>query len=168
MRQLLVLPLVLGLALPVYARTAPSLDETAMHTLARTLVAEASFHTEDYAPIAWVLHKRWVVYCRNNEPVPFARFVRMYSALWKPEHTRRKRTIRKLPWGAAIGEFGGKRWDRARQWVERWNEGGVGDPCPSAMQWGGTMDRPAGHWAPVSCGRTQNIFYTVSGSRSQT
>jgi hypothetical protein len=141
-------------------------DEAARHTLARTLVAEADWHTPDHAAIAHVLVKRWRIASGPRgllHGIRFEDFVREYSALWKPEHTNRKRGIRALPWGPfpERSQWGGGRWDVVRKWVEKWGTGRVNDPCPKALHWGGTMDRPAGHWHPVSCGRTRNIFYLV-------
>ncbi len=48
-----------------------------------------------------------------------------------------------------------------QRFVESWGAGRVRNPCPKALHWGGTMDKPSGNWFPVSCGRTRNIFYTV-------
>ena len=174
MRYLLTFVLALALVLPAQARPAPAVDEEGLHVLARTLVAEADWATLDHAAIAHGLVKRWRIARRPGrklEGISFADFVRKYSALWKPKHTSRKRSIRALPWGPLPrkgGNWGGKRWDKVRQWTERWNAGEVRDPCPAALQWGGTMDRPAGHWAPVNCGRTHNIFYAVDDPRSRT
>jgi hypothetical protein len=175
MRHLLTFVLALAITLPAHARLrpTPAVNDEALHTLARTLVAEADWRVEDHAAIAHVLFKRWQMARRPGRPlagISFAAFIREYSALWKPEHTRRKRAIRALPWGPLprkAGNWGGKRWDKVRQWAERWNAGEVRDPCPAALQWGGTMDKPAGHWAPVNCGRTNNIFYAVDDSRRQ-
>jgi hypothetical protein len=145
---------------------AEQLTEQDKLVLAQALVGEADWSQVDHAAIAWVLQKRWQLYLRNNEPVSFAQFVRMYCSPLKTRSPRAK-AIQALPWGPARGPWGGKRWDRVRTWVERWADGRVTDPCPRAMHWGGTMDRPYGHWAPVSCGKTRNIFYTVRTSGGQ-
>ena len=132
---------------------------------------EADWSRVDHVAISYVLARRWRIARRPRGQLPgigFEAFVRHYSALWKPKHTSRKRAIRALPWGPLprkVGNWGGKRWDTVQRLVEKWGAGRVKNPCPNALHWGGTMDKPAGHWSPVSCGYTNNIFYTVRPAR---
>ena len=139
-------------------------DEETQLVLAQTLVGEAEWHKVDYAPIAFVLARRWYTYNRNHEEdVSFQKFIKMYSALWKGTSWR-KTQLRKLPW-ASISQkkhnWGGKHWDRVREWVIRWGRGKVRNPCPSAVHWGSPEDRAPATWIIVNCGPTDNIFYRV-------
>lgn len=144
------------------ARPPQRWDDDTLHILARTLVGEADWHERDYAPIAYVLERRWRTRAERWDGATFGDYMRMYSAVWK-SGAYRPQTIQLLPWAAHNGPWGGSRWDRVRAWVRSWARGLVADPCPNAMQWGGTMDRPHGHWRPVDCGRTVNIFYKIEG-----
>jgi len=130
-------------------------------------MGESDRNRADDAPIAYVLSKRYSIYQRKGGKRSFERFIRMYSAVWKDSNSR-KETIRKLPWGPiprVKNPWGGSRWNKVIDFVWRWGHGEVVDPCPQALHWGGTMDKPAGHWAPISCGRTANIFYRIKGFR---
>lgn len=158
----LVLVALLALAAPAAAQHPVSAEDKLQ--LARLLVGEADFHQADYAPISWVLLKRWRMYQHKRPEVTFAEFCTMYSAALRSSSPR-ARAIQALSWGEAPGRWGGRRWLRVQAWVERWAAGEVRDPCPQALQWGGTMDRPAAHWRPVNCGRTRNIFYGTTRQR---
>lgn len=157
-------------------------DREAKLTLAQALVGEADWHRPDHEAIAHVLVKRWRAFRRNRpSSIPFTDFVRLYSSPLKTGEARARR-IQALPWGTfagpgdvsgarwvnwalssrrARGGWGGRRWDRVRKLVTDWGRGRVKDPCPSAVHFGGEMDVPQGHWIPVSCGKTRNIFYEV-------
>lgn len=134
-------------------------DEPTKLTLARAMVGEADWHTPDHVAIAWVLQRRWKIHSENRKQIPFKRFIQMYSSPLKAK-TDRAEWVQSLPWGPMPGPYE-QRWDRVRRTVRRWGAGRIQDPCPKALHWGGTMDRPSGHWYPVSCGRTRNIFYSV-------
>ncbi len=160
-------PIALTLVLTASAAQArPALPDARsdLHTLARTLVGEADWHTADYAPISYVLWRRYRRRADTLEGIAFGDYVRMYSAIWKSRQYRAS-TIRLLPWAAHAGPWGGSRWDRVRAWVTRWSRGEVKDPCPNAMHFGGDMDAPRYGWEPVDCGGTENIFYRVDRMR---
>jgi len=140
--------------------------ESAQMTLARTLVGEADWSEPDHAAIAHVLVKRWRRQVKHK-PEGFEHFIQRYSAVWKLD-TPRKRAVRALPWGEFVGPWGGKRWLKVQRFVRRWGDGLVADPCPEALHWGGTMDKPHAGWRPVRCGRTKNLFWTHENTRSRT
>jgi hypothetical protein len=163
-------------------------DREAKLTLAQALVGEADWHRPDHEAIAHVLVKRWRAFRRNRpSSIPFTDFVKLYSAPLKTKEARARR-IQALPWGTfagpgdvsgerwvswaisskrAPGGWGGARWDRVRKLVTDWGRGRVKDPCPRAIHWGGTMDRPTATMSPVNCGPTRNIFYRVrAGART--
>lgn len=126
--------------------------------LARAMVGEADWHEPDHVAIAWVLARRWHTHQLNREHVSFERFIERYSAAMRSD-SERSLWIRSLPWGPMPGPYG-QRWNRVQNLVKAWGQGLVKDPCPQAIHWGGTMDRPARSWHPISCGLTRNIFYT--------
>jgi hypothetical protein len=134
-------------------------DDESRLTLARAMVGEADWHEPDHVAIAHVLARRWRRHQLNNEPISFARYIERYSASLRGD-SERATWIRSLPWGPLPGAPYEQRWNRVQKLVRAFGEGRVKDPCPLAMHWGGTMDRPAQSWHPVSCGMTRNIFYT--------
>jgi hypothetical protein len=163
MRKTLSFLLLLSLASPAYAYRKPPLpsdewDEGTQLTLARAMVGEADWHEPDHVAIAFVLARRWRIHQARQEPVPFQRYISLYSAPLRSISPRTK-WIRSLPWGPVDGPYS-ERWDRVQRLVTAWGEGRLKDPCPSAVHWGGAMDRPSKRWHPVSCGLTRNIFYT--------
>lgn len=129
-------------------------------TLAQAMVGEADWHTPDHVALAWVLAKRWDLYRRNRKPIEFSAYIRMYSAPLKTR-SRRARWVQSLPWAPLPNLRYRQRWERVRTTVRKWGAGRLSDPCPRALHWGGTMDQPQGHWFPVNCGRTRNIFYGI-------
>jgi len=135
-------------------------DDDTKLTLAQAMVGEADWHQPDHIALAWVLAKRWDIHRRNRKPVPFAEFIRMYSAPLKAD-TKRARWVKSLPWAPYPTTHYRKRWEQVRKTARQWGAGLFEDPCPQALHWGGTMDRPYGHWFPVNCGRTHNIFYGI-------
>lgn len=157
---LVVLMLVTGSA---FARRVPlppqQWDEDTQVTLARAMVGEADWHRPDHIAIAYVLARRWRLHSRNRKAISFRDFIHLYSSPLK-QKTKRAEWVQQLPWGPMPGPYE-RRWDRVRRTVRHWGEGRVKDPCPNAMHWGGTMDRPSGHWRPVNCGQTRNIFYEI-------
>jgi len=157
---------ILTLAFAAPAAAHEPLTDDDLLTLAQALVGEADWHEPDHAAIAWVLKKRWELYLRTHDWLDFGAFVKLYCSPLKTDSPR-SRAIQALTWGPSSGKWGGERWLKVQRFVERWADGRVQDPCPSAMQWGGTMDRPHGHWYPVSCGRTNNIFYGVHRREQQ-
>ena len=122
------------------------------------MVGEADWHEPDHVAIAHVLARRWRIHQQNREPISFDRYIHLYSAALKRD-SERSSWIRALPWGPMPGLYE-QRWNRVQKLVRAFAEGKVKDPCPLAMHWGGTMDRPARSWHPVSCGLTRNIIYT--------
>lgn len=153
---------VLLMAAPAFAYRRPlpdvEWDENMRITLARAMVGEADWHEPDHIAIAYVLARRWRIHNQNREPVTFERYIELYSASLRSD-SERSSWIRNLPWGPMPGAYE-QRWNRVQKLVSAFSEGKVKDPCPLAMHWGGTMDRPAQSWHPVSCGLTRNIFYT--------
>jgi hypothetical protein len=132
-------------------------DETDKLTLARAMVGEADWHEPDHVAIAFVLARRWTAHQENRAPLPFHRYIELYSASLRSSSERSK-WVQALPWGPLPGPFE-QRWDRVMKLVQAWGEGRVKDPCPNARHWGGAMDRPSRSLHPVSCGMTRNIFY---------
>jgi hypothetical protein len=153
---------ILLLAAPAFAYRPPlpntEWDDESRLTLARAMVGEADWHEPDHVAIAFVLARRWRIHQQNREPISFARYIELYSKSLSSE-SERSSWIRSLPWGPMPGPYE-QRWNRVQKLVRAFAEGMVKDPCPLAMHWGGTMDRPAMSWHPVSCGLTRNIFYT--------
>ena len=136
--------------------------------MAQAFLGEADGSVPDHEAIAWVLYRRWKIRCRVRGYVPLETFIQWYSSPLKLSvKTKRARGIRTLVWGDPLPGMPYsrphhvKRWKNARKLVDDWQAGRVKDPCPKALHWGGTMDKPAGHWYPVSCGRTRNIFYGI-------
>lgn len=66
--------------------------------------------------------------------------------------------MRSLPWGELSGRHG-ESWRRVRELVQAWGKGELEDPCPEALHWGGTTDRPRRYWKAIECGITKNTFY---------
>jgi hypothetical protein len=171
-RVIVALVMALTFAPSCAAQARTPFDTKTLHVLARTLVGEADGHTADYAPITFVLLKRWErrVLVTGSPSLTFTHFIRMYSALWKTSD-RRASSIRLLPWSAHRGKRS-KQWSGARAFVRKWDRGQVTDPCPSAMHWGSKADGPPDvkyvrmrGWAVVKCGDTRNIFYERRGAR---
>lgn len=140
-------------------------------TLARAWVGEADWNAPDHVAIGWVLSKRWKIYNRTRpeaKRIRFEGFVGMYCSPLKGRNLRQRR-IQALPWGDPIKRQLGpyrlrrnvRRWRVVRERVERWGRGELKDPCPKALHWGGTMDKPYQNWKPVRCGSTRNTFYRV-------
>lgn len=177
MRKTLSFLLILSTANPAFAYRKPPVpidewDETTQLTLARAMVGEADWHEPDHVAIAFVLARRWRIQVsrasadarfdqEQHEPLSFQRYISLYSAPLRSISPRTK-WIRSLPWGPLDGPYS-QRWDRVQKVVTWWGEGRLKDPCPSAVHWGGAMDRPSKRWHPVSCGLTRNIFYTRRG-----
>jgi hypothetical protein len=133
-------------------------DQTSQLTLARAMVGEADWHEPDHVAIAFVLARRWHKQFQNrSEPMTFPELIQRYSASLR-NTTPRGTWIRNLVWAPLPGPYQG-RWDRVRKLVDAWGQGLVKDPCPTAMHWGGAMDRPSNQYHAVSCGLTRNIFY---------
>ncbi|MFT3921097.1 MAG: hypothetical protein QM778_01050 [Myxococcales bacterium] len=132
-------------------------DETTKLTLARAMVGEADWHEPDHIAIAFVLARRWHAHQENRAPLPFHRYIELYSASLRGKGERTK-WIQSLTWGPLPGPFE-QRWNRVMKLVQAWGDGRVKDPCPNARHWGGAMDRPSRLLHPVSCGMTRNIFY---------
>jgi hypothetical protein len=163
MRKTLSFLLILSTASPAFAYRKPPLptdewDETTQLTLARAMVGEADWHEPDHVAIAFVLARRWRIHQARHESLTFQRYISLYSAPLRSISPRTK-WIRSLPWGPMDGPHA-ERWDRVQRLVTAWGEGRLRDPCPSAVHWGGAMDRPGKRYHPVSCGLTRNIFYT--------
>ena len=146
-------------------------------TLAQAWVGEADWSPQDHIAIGWVLSKRWKIYNKYqgaSNPISFAAFIRMYCSPLKGRSLRQRR-IQALPWGDPVGKAVGPyrrtrnivRWKRVRQRVENWASGKFQDPCPRALHWGGTMDRPYANWRPTRCGTTRNIFYSIQSRRNR-
>jgi hypothetical protein len=131
-------------------------DEATRLTLAQVMVGEADWHEPDHIAIAHVLVKRWQR-ARQKSSITFQGFMQRYSSTMKVD-TERARWVRALPWGELPGPHK-QRWSKVMALVNAWGAGKVGDPCPDAEHWGGTMDRPGKTWEPISCGLTKNIFY---------
>lgn len=135
-------------------------------TLARAWVGEADWNFSDHVAIGWVLAKRWRIYNKNKaKRIGFGSFVRLYCSPLKGNSSR-QRQIQALPWGdPRRGPYRTKlnvrRWRELRKRVELWGQGLYQDPCPRALHWGGTMDKPFRNWRPVSCGDTNNTFYRI-------
>jgi hypothetical protein len=170
MRKRLSFLLILATANPAFAYRGPPVpsdewDETTQLTLARAMVGEADWHEPDHVAIAFVLARRWRIHQSRQEPVSFQRYISLYSAPLRSTSPRTK-WIRELPWGPVDGPYS-ERWDRVQRLVTAWGEGRVRDPCPSAVHWGGAMDRPSKRWHPVSCGLTRNIFYSKREAAGQ-
>jgi len=162
MRRTVSLLLTLLVAAPALAYRKPlpeaEWSEDTQLTLARAMVGEADWHEPDHVAIAFVLARRWRNRSQNREPIAFQDFIARYSSPLKTD-TPRSSWIRSLPWGPLPGPYE-LRWERVQKLVKAWGEGRLKDPCPTAMHWGGAMDRPSRKWHPVSCGMTRNIFYT--------
>jgi len=134
--------------------------EDSKRTLAQAMVGEAAWHRPDHVAIAWVLARRWKRYYRvhqDRDPMDFTSFIRRYSSPLKQKH-KRALWVQSLPWRDVEAPYS-RHWRKVRNLVETWGEGRVGDPCPRADHWGGTMDRPVTTMSPVHCGPTRNIFY---------
>jgi hypothetical protein len=162
MQRLITILSVLLVAAPALAYRPPlpetEWDESTQLTLAQAMVGEADWHEPDHVAIAFVLARRWRIHQQNRGPLPFARYIELYSASLRSGSSRSE-WVRALPWGPLPGPYG-TRWDRIQKLVRAWGAGQVKDPCPSAMHWGGAMDRPSRSMSPISCGLTRNIFYT--------
>ena len=162
MQRIVAMLSVLLMAAPAFAYRRPlpgeEWNEQTQLTLARAMVGEADWHEPDHVAIAYVLARRWRIHQLNREPLSFQRYIELYSASLRSD-SERSGWIRSLPWGPLPGQYE-QRWSRVQKLVRAWGEGLIKDPCPQAMHWGGTMDRPARSWHPVSCGLTRNIFYT--------
>ncbi len=162
MQRLITILSVLLAAAPALAYRQPvpgeQWDEATQHTLARAMVGEADWHEPDHIAIAFVLARRFRIHQLNRDPLSFQRYIELYSASLRSDSPRSE-WIRALPWGPFAGAYE-HRWARVQKLVHGWGAGLVKDPCPLAMHWGGTMDRPSRRWSPVSCGLTRNIFYT--------
>jgi hypothetical protein len=162
MNRLVCILSILLVTVPAFAYQRPidptAFDEQSQLTLARAMVGEADWHEPDHIAIAFVLARRWHAHQQNRAPLPFHRYIELYSASLRSSSERSK-WVQQLPWGPMPGPFEA-RWDRVRRLVKAGGEGLVKDPCPKAQHWGGAMDRPARSLAPVSCGLTRNIFYT--------
>ncbi len=162
MQRLITILSVLLLAAPALANRPPlpetEWDETTQLTLAQAMVGEADWHEPDHVAIAFVLARRWKIHQQNRDPLPFQRYIQLYSASLRNESSRSE-WVRSLPWGPIEGPYA-PRWARIQQLVRAWGAGKVKDPCPSAVHWGGAMDRPTSSMSPISCGLTRNIFYT--------
>jgi hypothetical protein len=179
MRKTLSFLLILSTANPALAARNPPVpsdewDESTQLTLARAMVGEADWHEPDHVAIAFVLARRWRIQVSRasadvdearQEPLTFQRYISLYSAPLRSTSPRTK-WIRTLPWGPVDGPYS-ERWDRVQRLVTAWGEGRIKDPCPSAVHWGGAMDRPSKRWHPVSCGLTRNIFYSRRESASE-
>ena len=146
--------------------------DEAQLTLARSLIGEADGHKADYAPIAWVYAKRYRLYTKAQQgDLTFAQFITQYSSPLT-QKTPRARMVQSLPWGDAEKGIYTRprlrnRWEMVREFVIDWGEGRHRDPCPSALHFGGAMDKPHAQWEPVRCGKTNNIFWTIKGRRKQ-
>lgn len=140
----------------------PSQDyEASRRILAVTIVAEADGSVQDWKAMSWVLAKRWGIRHKTRPEESFAAFVKKFASVWKVD-TSRAKILRQLVWGkSALPKRRRRVWADAQDFVLRWQAGRVPDPCPTALNWGGTMDVPVGQWEPVNCGRTRNIFYAL-------
>jgi hypothetical protein len=162
MQRLIAILSVLLMAAPASAYRRPVAAEhwsdAAQITLARAMVGEADWHEPDHVAIAFVLARRFRTHQLNRAPMSFERYIQLYAASLRSDSPR-SQWVQSLPWGPMPGPYE-QRWDRVRRLVTAWGEGRVKDPCPKALHWGGTMDRPSRRWSPISCGMTRNIFYT--------
>ena len=149
------------------AQDVPLFSDDELHVLARTLVAEADWDSGDYAPISYVLLKRWRQYSETvgeHRPLTFIQFMGRYSAVWHKPVTPRKTRIRALPFKPVDGFWWSNRWTNTIMWVRAWSRNVYRDPCPRALHWGSKEDwAPRDHqmrgWKITDCGRTRNIFY---------
>ncbi len=153
--------IVLALRAPVSADECPipssEWNEATQLTLAQVMVGEADWHEPDHIAIAYVLARRWLQYREKRGTISFRRYMQLYSAAMKVD-TERARWVRALPWGDLPGRHS-ESWAAVRKLVTDWGHGNVEDPCPAALHWGGTMDRPRSYWQAISCGSTKNTFY---------
>ena len=140
-------------------------DEEAALTLARSLVGEADFRKRDHEAIAWVYAKRFALCRRTKRVLPacesFSTFVRAYSAPLRVKNPRAL-AVQALPWGDPLeGRYRKYRdsWRKLLEWVLTWGKGGIPDPCPAAIHFGGTMDVQKYGWEVVDCKGTANTFY---------
>ncbi len=143
-------------------------------TLARALVAEATWSRIDHAAIAWVLQKRWR---QRQQRRPTWTFEEQVTAYCSGMRLRSKRTawFRSLPENP-VASIAPVNWPSKREWaeyvphwervlvtVDQWQAGDVVDPCRGkAIHWGSVEDssRPTrGGWRAVACGPTRNIFW---------
>ncbi|HVZ37345.1 MAG TPA: hypothetical protein VG963_33215 [Polyangiaceae bacterium] len=158
---LLALAVALGIRLPAAAdgRPIPSSEwnEATQLTLAQVMVGEADWSEPDHVAIAFVLARRWQQYRDKRGHISFRRYMQLYSSAMKVE-TERARWVRALPWGELSGRHAGS-WAAVRKLVKAWGLGEVEDPCPEALHWGGTTDRPRPYWQAIRCGSTRNTFY---------
>lgn len=147
--------------------------------LARAMVAEAGFlNRTDHVALAWVLAKRWKRLRERRDPsLPFVKVVRAYCAGLgdTAARSRRQQWVRELPGDAQTrpkswpSKYSWKRhrklWRRVLERADAWARGELADPCPQAVHWGGTMDKPRGRMRAV-CARlpTANDLYSVGDS----
>jgi len=128
--------------------------------LAQAIVGEATWRRADRAPISWVLAKRWRQAHRTHKWMTFERMVRQYASPMKAK----QHWVRSLPWGPITARYRSQ-WAGVRDFVERWGIGGIPDPCPQAIHWGGDMDTPyrgmKREMVPVNCGNAANTFYAL-------
>ncbi len=115
----------------------PVMDDEAKQNLGRCIHAEAQTHRNDWAPMAHVLVKLWVVR-RRTRGWTFNEMVTNYCGCFK-NRGKRPEAIRASTWDHPI--HGTRReWATIRTFVETFAAGNVGDPAPLANHWRGPND----------------------------
>lgn len=117
--------------------------------LARVLVAEADGHALDWQAMLWVLEHR------RDRSGAEPRDVLLYSATLRGA-TARVREIHGIEGERSAART--RQLEAATAFVQRWLDGHVYDPCPSATDWHGIADHQPGWFEPVFCGVTRNTF----------
>lgn len=138
--------------------------------VARSLIAEAGWTATqtEYVALAWVLKKRSRASGRTLYET-----VKAYCAGMGEAVTARQAWLHELPadgvtrpehWpDAASWEKHAPRWRRVLMLADAWMGGLHPDPCPRAIHFGGTMDKPRGRMRAV-CARlpTASRLFEVS------
>jgi len=162
--------LILIPAIVAHAAPIPHSQHTvsAKQTLAITVLAEDDACAwnrclRDWRAMSWVLAKRWRMRVRTRKKETFEDTAKLFSSVWKVS-SKRARELRALRFGEPSRGRWGSRWSMAQEFVNRWFEGRVPDPCPRALNWGGKMDTPQGSWEPIKCGDTRNIFWAITNN----
>lgn len=138
--------------------------------LARACYGEAGWNHSDCSAIFWAMRKRCGHEGRHRgarTDCEWVAHLRSYSHALHGKSERSKRVLL-LPDGDSPGWNArtNRRWAALREHARRLVAGEVPDPCPKAVGWGGTMDKPRPRQVPVKCiTATSNWFYRVRGKR---
>ena len=143
--------------------------------LARSCVGEAGFDSSETGECAAIMHvykKRAKISGKSIYEI-----ARKYSAAIKPRDDRRNRWVLDLDRAGNKPDYWHPRlsWKHHRIWwelmlehVDDFLKGRVKDPVPSAMHYGGRMDRyrlPAESWRAIHSLPFRNIFYESRTSK---